>query len=105
MIKGKDIGELVAKYEFYVISVIIYELNDFYFEEGQKGKSMMKATNYVPTSGWRDLESQASNFLNEVGYLAETEKKINTVRGKVEVDVFVTSKYEMLKQFICECKC
>jgi len=66
---------------------------------------MMKVTNYVPTNDWRDLQSHVSNFLNQAGYSAETEKKIDTVRGKVEVDVFVTSKYEMLKQFICECKC
>lgn len=33
LINGDDICDLVAKYEFYVTSVITYELNDFYFEE------------------------------------------------------------------------
>lgn len=66
---------------------------------------MVKITNYIPTNDWRDLQNQVSNFLNEAGYSAETEKEIDTVRGKVEVDVFVTSKYEMLNQYICECKC
>ncbi|MDT2761437.1 restriction endonuclease [Aerococcus urinaeequi] len=65
----------------------------------------MKITNYIPTNDWRDLQNQVSNFLNEAGYSAETEKEIDTVRGTVEVDVFAASKYEMLNQFICECKC
>lgn len=65
----------------------------------------MKITNYVPTNDWQALQNQVSKFLNEARYSAETEKVIYTVRGDIEVDVFVTSKYEMLNQFICECKC
>lgn len=65
----------------------------------------MKITNYVPENNWRDLQNKVSNFLNESGYSAETEKTIDTVRGTVEVDVFATSNSELVKQFICECKC
>lgn len=33
LINGDDICDLVAKYQFYVVPVTTYELNDFYFEE------------------------------------------------------------------------
>lgn len=63
----------------------------------------MKITNEVPTS-WKDLQDKVCKYLNQAGYQAESPKTITTVRGDVEVDVFVTAKEELLKQFICECK-
>lgn len=33
LINGNDKCNLVAKHEFYLTPVIMYELNDFYFEE------------------------------------------------------------------------
>lgn len=63
----------------------------------------MKITNYVP-SDWKNLEKRVCELLNEAGYLSENSKKINTVRGTVEVDIFSTSDDELIKQFICECK-
>lgn len=63
----------------------------------------MKVTNKFPVD-WVDLQDKVCKFLNEAGYNAESPKTIETVRGKVEVDVFVTSELELIKQFICECK-
>lgn len=63
----------------------------------------MKVTNKFPTD-WVDLQDKVCNFFNEAGYKAESPKTIETVRGIVEVDVFVTSEKELIKQFICECK-
>lgn len=63
----------------------------------------MKITNKIPTD-WIDLQDKVCKFLNEAGYEAESPKTIETVRGKVEVDVFVTSEMELIKKFICECK-
>lgn len=63
----------------------------------------MKITNKFP-SDWINLQDRVCKFLNEAGYKAESPKTIETVRGKVEVDVFATSEKELIKQFICECK-
>lgn len=63
----------------------------------------MKITNEVPTD-WKDLQDKVCKYLNQAGYNAESPKTIKTVRGDVEVDVFVTARQELLKQFICECK-
>ena len=64
---------------------------------------MLKITNEVPTS-WKDLQDKVCKYLNQAGYHAVSPKTIKLVRGDVEVDVFVTAKEELLKQFICECK-
>ena len=64
---------------------------------------MLKITNEVPTS-WKDLQDKVCKYLNQAGYNAVSPKTIKLVRGDVEVDVFVTAKEELLKQFICECK-
>lgn len=63
----------------------------------------MRITNELPTS-WKDLQDKVCKYLNQAGYHAESPKTIAHVRGTVEVDVFVTAKDELLKQFICECK-
>lgn len=63
----------------------------------------MKVTNEEPTD-WKDLQDKVCKYLNQAGYHAVSPKTIKTVRGNVEVDVFVTAREELLKQFICECK-
>lgn len=63
----------------------------------------MTITNEVPTD-WKDLQDKVCKYLNQASYHAESPKMIETVRGSVEVDVFVTSDDELLKQFVCECK-
>lgn len=63
----------------------------------------MRITNEVPIS-WKDLQDKVCKYLNQAGYRAESPKTIAHVRGTAEVDVFVTAKDELLKQFICECK-
>lgn len=63
----------------------------------------MKITNDIPKD-WKDLQEKVCKLLNEAGYPSESPKEIDTVRGKVEVDVFSTSNDELIKQFICECK-
>ena len=63
----------------------------------------MKITNSYPVD-WIDLQNKVCKLLNEAGYHAESPKEIDTVRGTVEVDVLATSKMELVKQFICECK-
>ena len=63
----------------------------------------MKITNDIPKD-WKDLQNKVCKLLNEAGYPSESPKEINTVRGKVEVDVFSTSDDELINQFICECK-
>ena len=63
----------------------------------------MKVTNEIPTS-WKDLQDKVCRYLNECGYHAVSPKRIDTVRGVVEVDVFATTDDELLRQFICECK-
>ena len=63
----------------------------------------MFLTSEIPTS-WIDLQDKVCEYLVQAGYHAETAKTIDTVRGKVEVDVYATAEDEMLKRFICECK-
>ena len=46
----------------------------------------MFLTSEIPTS-WIDLQDKVCKYLVQAGYHAETAKTIDTVRGKVEVDV------------------
>lgn len=63
----------------------------------------MDITKEIPTD-WRNLQDLVCKYLNQAGYSAEAAKTIDTVRGKLEVDVYATTKNELLKKFICECK-
>lgn len=63
----------------------------------------MKYTGIIPES-WKDLQDCVSKFFNEAGYVAMTPYNIETVRGKVEVDVYVEAPNEIAKKIICECK-
>lgn len=54
---------------------------------------------------WKDLQNKVSQVFREIGYNSEVEKEIETVRGKVVIDVFVkdaTNKPDMI--YLCECK-
>ena len=45
-----------------------------------------------------------AEYLIVAGYRAITPCEIDTVRGKVEVDVCVEAPYDLVKRIICECK-
>jgi hypothetical protein len=61
-------------------------------------------TNVTPNS-WQDLQAQTARILEECGFSVELEKKIETVRGTVEIDVYAE---EIVKgrnyKILCECK-
>lgn len=63
----------------------------------------MKFTNRVPTN-WKELQDFVAEYLIVAGYRAITPCEIDTVRGKVEVDVCVESPYDLVKRIVCECK-
>ncbi|MCD8418809.1 restriction endonuclease [Tenacibaculum finnmarkense genomovar finnmarkense] len=54
---------------------------------------------------WKDLQNKVSILLNQVGFVAETEKKITTPRGEIEIDVFAYDPKSIDKiTYIIECK-
>lgn len=63
----------------------------------------MNFTNTEPNS-WLDLQNKVTQYLNEAGYKAVSPCKIKTVRGSVEVDVYIEAPDELIKRIICECK-
>lgn len=63
----------------------------------------MKLTNDVP-SDWKELQDKVAKYFNEAGYEALTPYSIETVRGMVELDVFVKAQNELAQTIVCECK-
>lgn len=63
----------------------------------------MKFIDYAPTT-WKELQDLVALLLDEAGFRSVTPCTIETVRGKVEVDVFVQSPDIFVKSIICECK-
>lgn len=63
----------------------------------------MKFTTRIPQN-WKELQDFVAEYLIVAGYTAITPHEINTVRGKVEVDVYIEAPYELVKHIICECK-
>lgn len=63
----------------------------------------MKFTDRCPAT-WKELQDYVALFLNQSGYRAVSPCTIDTVRGKVEVDVLVESPDELVKRIVCECK-
>lgn len=63
----------------------------------------MITTTYPAT--WEDLQREVARILAECGFTVELEKRVTTVRGEVEVDVFAqeTVKGRTYK-ILCECK-
>lgn len=57
----------------------------------------------TPTT-WKELQQFCSYILNDCGFEAVTEKKITTVRGVVEVDVYAEKKGAYNNRILCECK-
>lgn len=68
-----------------------------------RGDNMYKMTNRKPKT-WIELQDFVAHYFNFSGYEAISPFKIDTVRGKVEVDVFVKADKELGNQVICECK-
>lgn len=63
----------------------------------------MKFTDRCPAT-WKELQDDVALLLNQSGYRAVSPCTIDTVRGKVEVDVLVESPDELVKRIVCECK-
>jgi hypothetical protein len=55
----------------------------------------MKFTHRVPTD-WKELQDFIADYLITAGYKATTPFEIDTARGKVEVDVYIESPYELV---------
>lgn len=64
---------------------------------------MYSMTNRKPKT-WIELQVMVAHYFNYSGYQAITPYKIETVRGEVEVDVFVKTDNELGNRVICECK-
>ena len=61
-------------------------------------------TNVLPND-WRDLQAQVARILAECGFAVEVEKKIQTVRGEVEIDVYAEEAIKgRTYSILCECK-
>ena len=63
----------------------------------------MKMTNRYPQT-WKELQDLVAYYFNNSGYTAITPYNLETVRGNVEVDVFVDTNNEFNDKIICECK-
>jgi hypothetical protein len=56
-------------------------------------------------SGWKELEEQVARIFRDMGFAAELQRCIETVRGVVEVDVLAMSQNLKPRQvYLCECK-
>lgn len=54
---------------------------------------------------WNDLQNEVGRLLEECGFTVEIEKKVQTVRGEVELDVYAQEEVKGRKYSIaCECK-
>jgi uncharacterized membrane protein len=54
---------------------------------------------------WKELQAGVNQLLNEIGLDAEIEKKIDTPRGSVEIDVYAVDQNSVDKiRYIIECK-
>jgi hypothetical protein len=61
-------------------------------------------TTHHPTD-WRDLQRQVGRILEECGFDVEVERVLDTVRGRVEIDVFGIEEVKGRPYTVlCECK-
>lgn len=61
-------------------------------------------TKYTPNT-WQQLQDDVAQILSECGFNVEVEKKVQTVRGEVELDVSAEETIKGRKYTIsCECK-
>ena len=55
---------------------------------------------------WQALQTEVGRILSECGFAVEVEKKIQSARGIVELDVYAEETVRGRKYAIaCECKC
>lgn len=58
-----------------------------------------------PPTDWKDLQRQVNEIFQRSGLDSETDKKITTVRGAVNIDVYAEdSSSQPATIYICECK-
>jgi len=55
-------------------------------------------------STWKELQGLVAKVLDDCGFETEIEKTIETVRGKVEVDVYAEKTTGFQSKVLCECK-
>jgi restriction system protein len=61
-------------------------------------------TSKVPDD-WRQLQVEVGRLLQECGFSVEIERKVRTVRGEVELDVYAQEEVKGRKySIVCECK-
>ncbi|WP_348825511.1 restriction endonuclease [Flavobacterium aestuarii] len=60
--------------------------------------------NHKEPKNWRELQLFVSEILNECGYVTQIEKTIQTLRGKVEIDVYAEKEEGIKTIILCECK-
>lgn len=61
-------------------------------------------TRKVPDT-WQQLQGEVGRLLEECGFVVEIEKKVKTVRGEVELDVYAQEEVKGRKySIVCECK-
>jgi restriction system protein len=61
-------------------------------------------TTLTPDS-WQSLQEEVARILRECGFTVEVEKKLKTVRGEVEIDVYAEEVVQGRRYTIlCECK-
>lgn len=54
---------------------------------------------------WRDLQIQVAKIMKESGFIVDSEKDIETVRGIVNIDVYAEDTSQKPKTiYLCECK-
>ena len=64
----------------------------------------MIITRQKPNS-WKDLQIKVGEILTRCGFHVEIEKKMNSVRGSVEIDVYAIENIDSRKySLLCECK-
>ena len=60
---------------------------------------------FTEPSDWKDLQNKVCTLLSQSGFNAETEKKVQTPRGEVELDVFAIDPNSIDQiSYIIECK-
>ncbi len=61
-------------------------------------------TTVIPDN-WQQLQMEVGRILEECGFQVEVEKKVQTVRGKVELDIYAEERVDgRIYSIICECK-
>jgi len=59
----------------------------------------------APGDNWRDLQTRVATILSECGLETESPRAVETVRGRVEVDVYAVDPTTTPRTlYICECK-